>query len=233
VLLLPSGVRKWCHISIALGLMVDLDIGTEHMRWIGDTRFMIGFLKGVAVNKNFQCRLRMKVVESDKVEMARKAREEVQARQLKVIGGGMTPNGIVKPANDHHLEHDNGAVGSSNGLNVEHGDTDDLMIATNGLKLEDGEEANGASKDQKGLMVEASTEINGNGASHSKSSSLMEPKIELEDGALPDARPLDMDASWLTIESPTKKPTVNIKVFDSMSSGKANEWVDGEGILYV
>ena len=72
--------------------MVDLDIGTESMRWMGDTRFMIGFLKGIASNKNFQCRLRMKVVESDKVEMARAAREiALSARGKQAVGGGTDP----------------------------------------------------------------------------------------------------------------------------------------------
>jgi sphingosine kinase len=28
-----------------LGLMADLDFGTEHLRWMGDTRFTYGFFK--------------------------------------------------------------------------------------------------------------------------------------------------------------------------------------------
>lgn len=59
--------------------MVDLDIGTEHLRWMGDMRFVLGFIKGIASSKNFKCRLRLKVVEDDKVEMARKAREAARA----------------------------------------------------------------------------------------------------------------------------------------------------------
>lgn len=33
-------------MSVAIGLMADLDIGTEHLRWMGDTRFVYGFLRG-------------------------------------------------------------------------------------------------------------------------------------------------------------------------------------------
>lgn len=33
-------------MSQSLGLMADLDIGTEHLRWMGDTRFMVGLLRG-------------------------------------------------------------------------------------------------------------------------------------------------------------------------------------------
>jgi sphingosine kinase len=33
-------------MSQAMGLMADLDIGTEHLRWMGDTRFMYGLIRG-------------------------------------------------------------------------------------------------------------------------------------------------------------------------------------------
>ena len=33
-------------MSQALGLMAELDIGTENWRWMGDTRFLLGFIKG-------------------------------------------------------------------------------------------------------------------------------------------------------------------------------------------
>ena len=72
--------------------MVDLDIGTENLRWMGDTRFIVGFLRGVASSKTHQCRIRMKVVQEDKVEMARSARERAsQLRARKVVGGGTDP----------------------------------------------------------------------------------------------------------------------------------------------
>lgn len=110
--------------------MVDLDIGTESMRWMGDTRFMVGFLKGLAANKSFKCRLRMKVVESDKVEMARAARDFArEVRGKKVVGQGTDPlaDGIkaihldertdgrssTTPANDvtnGHAEEDEGGL---------------------------------------------------------------------------------------------------------------------------
>jgi sphingosine kinase len=78
-LLLPSNKRQVCFLSIAIGLMVDVDIGTESMRWLGDTRFVLGFLRGIASNKSFKCRIHLDVRESDKIEMARKARERVKA----------------------------------------------------------------------------------------------------------------------------------------------------------
>lgn len=35
-------------MSVAMGLMADLDIKTEHLRWMGETRFIYGFLRGGA-----------------------------------------------------------------------------------------------------------------------------------------------------------------------------------------
>jgi sphingosine kinase len=33
-------------LTQASGLMADLDLGTEHLRWMGDGRFIIGYLQG-------------------------------------------------------------------------------------------------------------------------------------------------------------------------------------------
>ena len=41
-----SGRRITSYLSVSWGLMADLDIKMEHMRWTGDTRFVYGFLRG-------------------------------------------------------------------------------------------------------------------------------------------------------------------------------------------
>ena len=33
-------------MSQALGLMAELDLGTEYLRWMGDKRFVLGFIRG-------------------------------------------------------------------------------------------------------------------------------------------------------------------------------------------
>jgi sphingosine kinase len=43
--------RSISFMSQSLGLMADLDIGTEHLRWMGDTRFTVGLLRGSAFSK--------------------------------------------------------------------------------------------------------------------------------------------------------------------------------------
>jgi len=44
--MIQSGKRSVSFMSQALGLMADLDIGTENLRWMGDTRFIYGLLRG-------------------------------------------------------------------------------------------------------------------------------------------------------------------------------------------
>jgi sphingosine kinase len=206
--------------------MVDLDIGTEHMRWMGDTRFLLGFLKGVAANKNFQCRLRMKVVESDKVSMARKARErsqeQVEAQRNGAVGA--VTNGAPKS--------------KPNGQEKANG----LVEAVNGLKVEDeqeGEEKKGEEKkgdeqkkeEQTGLEpgpssgLDIAPTMNGNGNNH----------VNEHDGPLSEAKPLEPDDTWLTIESASKKPQVMSKGKGPVNGDvdKTGGWVDGEGILYM
>ncbi|EIW73704.1 hypothetical protein TREMEDRAFT_67509 [Tremella mesenterica DSM 1558] len=94
VLLLPSMTRRWSFLATAMGLMVDLDIGTEHLRWMGNSRFIYGYLRGLISQKKLSCRIRMKIVASDKVEMAREARQTVRSTQS--VGGGIDP---ISPTN--------------------------------------------------------------------------------------------------------------------------------------
>ena len=41
-----GGKRTISFMSQSSGLMAEVDIGTENLRWMGDSRFVIGFLKG-------------------------------------------------------------------------------------------------------------------------------------------------------------------------------------------
>ena len=41
--LVQDGKRSVSFMSQALGLMADLDLGTEHLRWMGDARFGMRF----------------------------------------------------------------------------------------------------------------------------------------------------------------------------------------------
>lgn len=41
-----NGRRTISYMSVSMGLMADLDLKTEHLRWMGDARFVYGFLRG-------------------------------------------------------------------------------------------------------------------------------------------------------------------------------------------
>ncbi|KAG8755282.1 sphinganine kinase lcb4 [Serendipita sp. 396] len=63
-------------LSQAAGLMADLDLGTEHLRWMGDGRFMVGYMRGVISKKLCPVEIEYKLVESNKIEMATTAKSK-------------------------------------------------------------------------------------------------------------------------------------------------------------
>ncbi|KAF4608502.1 sphinganine kinase lcb4 [Pleurotus pulmonarius] len=69
--------RSISFMSQALGLMADLDIGTDHLRWMGETRFMYGLIRGVLRFKPCPIQLSVKIAEQDKTKML----EALQARR--------------------------------------------------------------------------------------------------------------------------------------------------------
>lgn len=44
--IVQGGKRTLSFMSQTLGLMADADIGTDHLRWMGSTRFAYGYLRG-------------------------------------------------------------------------------------------------------------------------------------------------------------------------------------------
>ncbi|KAG0144957.1 hypothetical protein CROQUDRAFT_707389 [Cronartium quercuum f. sp. fusiforme G11] len=69
-------VRMLSFLSTSFGLMADLDVGTEHWRWMGETRFILGYLKGALANPKQRCRLDVLVVESDKPTIEKEWRRQ-------------------------------------------------------------------------------------------------------------------------------------------------------------
>ncbi|GAA96812.1 uncharacterized protein L969DRAFT_54632 [Mixia osmundae IAM 14324] len=54
--------RYFSFLSQAFGLMADVDLGTEDNRWMGDTRFVLGFVQGVLSERTYNCTLSMRIV---------------------------------------------------------------------------------------------------------------------------------------------------------------------------
>ena len=176
VLMLPSMTRRWSFVSQALGLMVDLDIGTENLRWMGDTRFVLGFLKGVVSSNNYKARIRINVVEDDKVSMARKARERSHVAPA-TMGAGLDP---LNPGKGAH----NQAKSRSSQL-------------TNGTDASDG--------DQQGRM-DGNGNANGPSGTEEEDAAKKDEPLDTDDGPLPEAKPLEPEDSWITIDSSGKFP---------------------------
>ncbi|KAF7305006.1 DAGKc domain-containing protein [Mycena kentingensis (nom. inval.)] len=66
---LQNGKRSISFMSQATGLIADLDIGTENLRWMGEARFTVGFLRGVMKFKPCSIQISYKLAESDKNKM--------------------------------------------------------------------------------------------------------------------------------------------------------------------
>lgn len=176
--------------------MVDLDIGTEGLRWMGDARFVLGFLKGVVSNSNFKARIRINVVEDDKIHMARIARERSHVAPATMGEGqdplnpgrqGRNPSGSAKTdvvdnrkAKDKQPSNGNGS--GSNGTDGSNGGNEGSHSARPELAKVKGED-------------EAEAEAEGSQPGG-------------DDGPLPDAKPLQPDDTWLTIDSGSKKPKI-------------------------
>ncbi|KAJ7097885.1 ATP-NAD kinase-like domain-containing protein [Mycena belliarum] len=77
--LTQNGKRTISFMTQATGLLADLDIGTEHLRWMGEARFMYGLLRGVLQFKKCPVQLSYKAVELDKDRMF----DNLQAQRFK------------------------------------------------------------------------------------------------------------------------------------------------------
>ncbi|KAH9926180.1 ATP-NAD kinase-like domain-containing protein [Fomitopsis serialis] len=64
-----NGHRTFSFLSQTVGLFADLDLGTEWMRCLGATRFVLGYIFGVLRKTRCPVQLSLKVVESDKRKM--------------------------------------------------------------------------------------------------------------------------------------------------------------------
>ena len=192
--------------------MVDLDIGTEHLRWMGDARFTLGFIKGVTVSKNHKCRIRMRVLAEDKIEMARGARGWAKSiMNEKPVGGGIDPltNGVKKVSMAEGANGDVGTLPKKESVNKE--------------------SASG------GAVDGSNTESSSTPAIEKQNIDQQAHGISVEEsGPMPEHKHMEPDETWQTIETgiETSKPRDqrNIKVD---KTGQTAGWIDGEGVLYA
>ncbi|KAI0636889.1 ATP-NAD kinase-like domain-containing protein [Trametes polyzona] len=67
--LTQGGKRHISFMSQSLGLIADLDLGTEHLRFMGGQRFIVGFIYGVIRHRSCPVKVSIKVAHTDKRKM--------------------------------------------------------------------------------------------------------------------------------------------------------------------
>ena len=66
-----GGKVTYSFVSQAFGVMAELDLGTESLRWMGDARFTVGYIQGALGKKRYPLKVEVKVVgTTNKVKMA-------------------------------------------------------------------------------------------------------------------------------------------------------------------
>ncbi|KAJ7940613.1 ATP-NAD kinase-like domain-containing protein [Mycena leptocephala] len=91
-----NGKRSISFMSQSLGLAADLDIGTENLRWMGETRFMYGFLRGLVQFKPCSFQLSYKAAELDKDKMF----DTLNKRRMKAMNRDETAPESLPPTTD-------------------------------------------------------------------------------------------------------------------------------------
>lgn len=92
-----SPKRTVSFVSTAIGAMGDLDIETEPLRWMGDIRFPIGYVKCVLERRRYECEITVKVVDGDKASIARSHSAAMKAPAVEAsasepgAGAGLPP----------------------------------------------------------------------------------------------------------------------------------------------
>ncbi|AEO55622.1 hypothetical protein MYCTH_2299645 [Thermothelomyces thermophilus ATCC 42464] len=76
-----GGKRTISFLSQALGLIAEVDLGTEHLRWMGAARFTCGFLMLALQKKTYPCDIAVKVEIDDKEEIKRHYRDHITQRR--------------------------------------------------------------------------------------------------------------------------------------------------------
>lgn len=72
--------RYLSFLSQAFGIVAEVDLATEHLRWLGDARFTYGFLKRLLRKTIWPCDIAVKVEIDSKDEIRNHYRNEIDSR---------------------------------------------------------------------------------------------------------------------------------------------------------
>ncbi|GAA6062971.1 hypothetical protein JCM10212_005730 [Sporobolomyces blumeae] len=108
-----GGKRLFSFLTQAFGLMADLDLGTEHLRFMGDFRFTWGYIQGAVSRRRYPLKLTVLVESSSKSDIAnRHNRSLARTDEL----------GVTSRA----LEEGHRRVGKANERDLEEADEDSI-----------------------------------------------------------------------------------------------------------
>ncbi|KAJ8294043.1 Sphingoid long chain base kinase 4 [Rhodotorula toruloides] len=94
----PAGTREFSFLTQAFGLMADLDLGTEHLRALGDFRFTLGYVHGALQRRTYPCTLTVEIVEADKAAIARKHNASLRSTASVPVGDDDPREDDLSPA---------------------------------------------------------------------------------------------------------------------------------------
>ncbi|GJN90667.1 hypothetical protein Rhopal_003679-T1 [Rhodotorula paludigena] len=87
-----SSTRLFTFLTQAFGLMADLDLGTEHLRWMGDLRFTLGYIQGALARRTYPLTLAVHLVSGSK--------QRIAARHNAALGRARGASGELLPDDD-------------------------------------------------------------------------------------------------------------------------------------
>ncbi|CAK9780726.1 unnamed protein product [Cutaneotrichosporon oleaginosum] len=207
VVLLPSRERRVSFLSVALGLMVDLDLGTENLRWMGDSRFVYGYIRGVVQSKSCKARITLDIVEDDKEKMAREAREAALAeRGTRTLGGGTDPLQLIRGVQSLSVASQAVAKGDAYG---------DGHTPSSSRKTSDSPETP--------HVPGQNSHAEGN---ESSSTALMNGSAHPATEALPPVGLVKPTSSWTTVDSSERGRRAS-------KSAASNKWQAGDSLLFL
>ncbi|GAA6022945.1 hypothetical protein JCM11491_005478 [Sporobolomyces phaffii] len=87
----------YSFLTQAFGLMADLDLGTEHLRFLGDFRFTLGYIQGAVARRAYPMKLTVLVENSSKLDIARRYNAALATTTTDRAGGGQDDDDDLMP----------------------------------------------------------------------------------------------------------------------------------------
>lgn len=96
LMLITQGDKRFLSfLTQAFGTIADADLGTEHLRWMGGTRFVYGTLKYTLQNKTYPCDVYVKYAKQTTEQLRDHYNKHLQDHQDRINQGASSSSTIV------------------------------------------------------------------------------------------------------------------------------------------